>query len=50
MRVKAWPMVPAAMSAAVLGQILYAAHRPDLPSFDNYETSGAFGDPGRPGA
>ncbi|MBT8202237.1 MAG: hypothetical protein HKN74_03650 [Acidimicrobiia bacterium] len=49
MRVKAWPMVPAAMSAAVLGQILYAAHRPDLPSFDNYETSGAFGDPGRPG-
>ena len=44
-----WPMLPAAASAAVVGQILYAAHRPDLPSYDNYETSAALGDPGRPG-
>lgn len=44
-----WPILPAAASAAVLGQVLYAAHRPDLPSYDNYETSAALGDPGRPG-
>jgi lysophospholipase L1-like esterase len=44
-----WPILPAAASAAVIGQILYAAHRPDLPSYDNYETSAALGDPGRPG-
>ena len=46
---KRWPLVPVAGAAAVLGQILYAAHRPDLPSYDNYETSGVFGDSHRPG-
>lgn len=46
---KRWSAVPFVASAAILGPILYAAHRPDLPSYDNYETSGAFGDPGRPG-
>jgi lysophospholipase L1-like esterase len=46
---KRWPLVPVAGAAAILGQILYAAHRPDLPSYDNYETSGVFGDPGHPG-
>ena len=46
---RGWPLVPIAASAAIVGQILYAAHRPDLPSYDNYETSGALGDPGRPG-
>ena len=46
---KRWSVVPVAASAAIVGQILYAAHRPDLPSYDNYETSGALGDPGRPG-
>jgi lysophospholipase L1-like esterase len=45
---KRWPLVPVAGAAAVLGQILYAAHRPDLPSYDNYETSGVFGNPDRP--
>lgn len=44
-----WPLLPLAGGAAVMGQILYAAHRPDLPSYDNYETSGALGDPSRPG-
>lgn len=46
---KAWSAIPLAASAAIVGPILYAAHRPDLPSYDNYETSGAFGDPGLPG-
>jgi lysophospholipase L1-like esterase len=46
---KRWSLVPAAGAAAVLGQILYAAHRPDLPSYDNYDTSGVLGDSGRPG-
>lgn len=44
-----WPILPVAASATVIGQVLYAAHRPDLPSYDNYETSAALGDPGRPG-
>ncbi|NNC91330.1 MAG: hypothetical protein HKN80_02435 [Acidimicrobiia bacterium] len=43
-----WSLVPMAGAAAILGQILYAAHRPDLPSYENYETSGLLGDPGRP--
>ena len=42
-------MLPVAGVAIVASQILYAAHRPDLPSYDNNETSGAFGDPGLPG-
>ncbi|MCP4248687.1 MAG: SGNH/GDSL hydrolase family protein [bacterium] len=46
---KTWPLLPLAGGIGILGQILYAAHRPDLPSYDNYETSGALGDPGRPG-
>lgn len=46
---KALAAVPAAGVAALLGQILYAAHRPDLPSFDNNYPAGAFGDPWRPG-
>ena len=49
---KTIPMLPiagAAGAALVASQILYAAHRPDLPSYDNNETSGAFGDPGLPG-
>ncbi|MGI9647091.1 MAG: GDSL-type esterase/lipase family protein [Acidimicrobiia bacterium] len=46
---RTWPILPAAASAIMAGQILYAAHRPDLPSYDNYETSAALGDPGRPG-
>lgn len=45
---RTWPLLPVAGGAAILGQILYAAHRPDLPSYDNYETSGSLGDPGRP--
>lgn len=44
-----WPLVPVAGGAAILGQILYAAHRPDLPSYDNYDTSAVLGDPNRPG-
>jgi lysophospholipase L1-like esterase len=46
---KRWPIVPLAATATIAGQILYAAHRPDLPSYDNYETSGPVGDPGLPG-
>lgn len=46
---KRWRLLPLAGGAVVLGQILYAAHRPDLPSYDNYATSGALGDPGLPG-
>ena len=42
-------MLPVAGAAIVASHILYAAHRPDLPSYDNNETSGAFGDPGLPG-
>lgn len=45
---KTWTL-PVAGAAVVVGQILYAAHRPDLPSYDDYDTSGALGDPGRPG-
>ncbi len=44
-----WPLLSVVGGAAFLGQILYAAHRPDLPSYDNYETSGPLGDPSRPG-
>ncbi len=44
-----WRLAPLAGVMALLGQILYAAHRPDLPSYDNYETSAALGDPGLPG-
>lgn len=44
-----WRWLPLAGGMAVVGQILYAAHRPDLPSYDNYDTSGALGDPGLPG-
>ena len=47
--VKAWPLLPLGCGTVVLGQILYAAHRPDLPSYANYDTSGFLGDPGRPG-
>lgn len=43
------PLAVVGVMAAVTGRILYAAHRPDLPSFDNYDTSGALGDPGLPG-
>jgi len=46
---RTWPLLPAAALGSIVGQILYAAHRPDLPSYDNYETSGALGDPGKPG-
>ena len=46
---KTIPIVPVAGAAIFASQILYAAHRPDLPSYDNNETSGAFGDPGLPG-
>ncbi len=46
---KTLPIVPIAGAAFVASQVLYAAHRPDLPSYDNNETSGAFGDPGLPG-
>ena len=40
--------MPVAGAAVVLGQILHAAHRPDLPSYDNYDTSGVCGESGRP--
>ncbi len=46
---RTWPLLPMAALGSIIGQILYAAHRPDLPSYDNYETSGALGDPGKPG-
>lgn len=46
---RTWSLLPVAALASIVGQILYAAHRPDLPSYDNYETSGALGDPGKPG-
>jgi lysophospholipase L1-like esterase len=46
---KTIPLLPVAGAAVVASQILYAAHRPDLPSYDNNETSGTFGDPGLPG-
>lgn len=46
---KVMTALPALGAGALIGQILYAAHRPDLPSFDNNYPSGAFGDPWRPG-
>ena len=46
---RTWALLPMAALGSIVGQILYAAHRPDLPSYDNYETSGALGDPGKPG-
>lgn len=46
---RTWPLLPVAALGSIVGQILYAAHRPDLPSYDNYETSGALGDPANPG-
>ena len=46
---RTWPLLPVAALGSIVGQILYAADRPDLPSYDNYETSGALGDPGKPG-
>lgn len=46
---KTLPLAVAGAVAVFTGRILYAAHRPDLPSYDNYDTSGALGDPGLPG-
>ena len=42
------PLVPLAGAAVVLGQVLRAAHRSDLPSFPNQEPSGTFGDEDAP--
>ena len=39
------PALPFIGGAVVLAEILYAAHRPDLPSLDNQDPSGVFGDP-----
>lgn len=46
---KHWRVLPLAGGAVALAQILYAAHRPDLPSYDNYDPSAVLGDPGLPG-
>lgn len=42
------PMIPLAASAVVVGQIIHTARRRDLPSYDNQDPSGDFGDPGLP--
>jgi lysophospholipase L1-like esterase len=42
------PIIPAAAAAFVVGQVLRAAHRSDLPSFPNQDVSGEFGDPDLP--
>ena len=42
------PVLPAAGTAFLLGQVLRAAHRSDLPSFPNQDVSGEFGDPRLP--
>jgi lysophospholipase L1-like esterase len=42
------PFLPVAGVAYVVGSVLRAAHRSDLPSFPNQDPSGTFGDPGSP--
>lgn len=42
------PMIPLAASGVVIGQVVHTAHRRDLPSHDNQDPSGDFGDPGLP--
>ncbi len=42
------PLIPAAGAAFIVGQVLRAAHRSDLPSFPNQDVSGEFGDPRLP--
>lgn len=39
---------PAACVAILAGQILHAAHRPDMPGLENQDPSGVFGDPHAP--
>lgn len=46
--VAAVPAAPVLGAAFVLGQVLKAAHRSDLPSFPNQEPSGTFGSPDLP--
>jgi lysophospholipase L1-like esterase len=41
----ALPAIPMAMAGAVAYQVLRAAHRPDLPSFENQNPNGTFGEP-----
>lgn len=40
------PVVPLAAGAFLVGQVMRAAHRNDLPSYPNQDPSGVFGDPG----
>jgi lysophospholipase L1-like esterase len=40
--------VPMAGAAVLVGEVLYMAHRRDLPSLENQDPSGAFGDPNLP--
>jgi lysophospholipase L1-like esterase len=46
--VTAMPVVPVAAGAFVLGQVVRATRRADLPSFPNQDPSGMFGDPSAP--
>lgn len=39
---------PLVLAGVLVGQILHAGHRRDLPSHDNQDPSGDFGDPGLP--
>ena len=42
------PLAPVLGAGYLLAQVLRAAHRSDLPSFPNQETSGVFGEPDAP--
>lgn len=46
--ITAMPMIPVAATAVVIGQIVHTAHRRDLPTYDNQDPSGDFGDLGLP--
>ena len=48
-RIFAVPAIPLAGAALIIGQILYAAHRPGLPSLENQDPSGRFGSDLLPG-
>lgn len=39
---------PATGAAILVGQVLHAAHRPDMPGLHNQDPSGVFGDPDAP--
>ena len=39
---------PAAAAGVLAGQVVHAAHRPDMPGLENQDPSGTFGDPDAP--